>query len=78
MRQDRQMKFDLEHKESYRKLNSVKVRWGSGSTFTRELLQIIFKPFGPIKEIVVMERKPKAIVEFHTSQAADGAVASCD
>lgn len=34
-REEDKLKFELEHKDSYRKLNSVKVKWDSGSTYNR-------------------------------------------
>lgn len=70
------MKFDLTHKDSYKKLNSIKVKWPKETIFTESMLKLLFKPYGPIKEVKLKPGKGKALVEFHTTEAANRAVTS--
>jgi len=37
------LQFDLEHKDAYKKLNSIKIKWSSDKMFNKSLLNIIFK-----------------------------------
>jgi DnaJ family protein C protein 17 len=52
------------------------VKWPKESTFNDKLLRLIFKVYGPIKEIVVLAQKRKAVVEYHTTEAANNAIAN--
>jgi hypothetical protein len=55
---DERLRFDLEHRDSYRKLNSIKVKWNTGMTYNNQLLELLFKIYGPIKEITIHQKKP--------------------
>lgn len=42
------IKFNLQHSDEYKRLNSVKVKWREGNSFNKSLLRLVFTPCGPI------------------------------
>ena len=60
----------MQNKDLYKKLNSIKIKWPKDSFFTKELLDMIFKKYGPIKEITINEEERKAEIWYHTTEAA--------
>jgi DnaJ homolog subfamily C member 17 len=71
------MKFDFAHRDQYKKLNSIKVKWPKETVFSESMLKLLFRPYGPIKEVRIKKDKVgKAQVEFHTTEAANQAVQS--
>ncbi|KRW98391.1 DnaJ domain [Pseudocohnilembus persalinus] len=60
--------------KEFAKLAQIKIKWGPNQMYTENLLKIIFQSYGKINQIMVIQEKNTAVIEYSQIPSAEKAV----